>query len=47
MRILLDEDVPRPLRRELAGHEVFTVGQMGWAGIRNGALLGLAASAGL
>jgi hypothetical protein len=41
MRILLDECVPRPLRRELAGHEVRTVVEMGWAGKRNGELLRL------
>jgi PIN like domain len=41
MRILLDECVPRPLRRELSGHEVRTVVEMGWAGKRNGELLRL------
>ena len=44
MRVLLDECVPRPLRQELAGHEVKTVGEAGWAGIKNGALLRLAAT---
>ena len=42
MKILLDECVPRPLRRELIGHEVRTVAEMQWAGIKNGALLRLA-----
>jgi PIN like domain len=41
MRILLDECVPRPLRRALPGHEVRTVVEMGWAGKRNGELLPL------
>lgn len=41
MRILLDECVPRPLRRELSRHEVRTVVEMGWAGKRNGELLRL------
>lgn len=41
MRILLDECVPRPLRRELPDHEVRTVVEMGWAGKRNGELLRL------
>jgi hypothetical protein len=41
MRILLDECVPRPLRRELPDHEVRTVVEMGWAGKRNGELLWL------
>ena len=44
MRILLDECVPRPLRRELPGHEVRTVVEMGWTGKRNGELLRLLAA---
>ena len=39
MRELLDECVPRGLRQELSGHEVKTVAEMGWAGVKNGALL--------
>ena len=39
MRVLLDECVPRGLRQELSGHEVKTVAEMGWAGIKNGVLL--------
>ena len=42
--MLLDECVPRKLRRELPGHEVKTVAEMGWSGTRNGALLRLAAA---
>lgn len=34
--------MPRRLKRELAGHEVKTVQEMGWAGTKNGALLRLA-----
>ena len=37
----LDKCVPRPLRRELSGHEVRTVVEMGWAGKQNGELLRL------
>lgn len=44
MRILLDEDVPRRLGRLLVGHETTTVAQNGWAGIKNGRLLALAAT---
>ena len=44
MRVLLDECVPRQLRRELTGFEVHTVQDMGWAGVKNGALLELAAT---
>jgi hypothetical protein len=39
MRLLLDECVPKRLRRELSGHEVQTVREAGWAGLQNGALL--------
>lgn len=39
MRVLLDECVPRSLRRELPGHEIRTVAEMGWTGTRNGVLL--------
>ena len=39
MRLLLDECVPKRLKRELRGHEVRTVHDAGWAGIKNGALL--------
>jgi predicted nuclease of predicted toxin-antitoxin system len=42
MRVLLDECVPRRLRRELPGHEVYTVTEHGWSGIKNGKLLALA-----
>lgn len=44
MRVLLDECVPRPLRAELVGHEVRTVAEVGWAGVKNGALMRLAAT---
>jgi hypothetical protein len=44
MRLLLDESVPRGLRKALPGHEVKTVVEMGWGGIKNGELLTLAAS---
>jgi hypothetical protein len=39
MRLLLDECVPKRLRRGLGGHEVQTVFEAGWAGVKNGALL--------
>jgi hypothetical protein len=42
MRILLDECVDWRLSRDIAGHEVKTAQQMGWAGIKNGELLTLA-----
>ena len=42
MRLLLDECVPKRLTRELPGHETRTVQDLGWAGIKNWALLRLA-----
>ena len=42
MRLLLDECVPKRLQRELPGHDARTVQDLGWAGIKNGALLRLA-----
>lgn len=41
MRILLDECVPRPLKRELADYGIRTVVEMGWSGKKNGELLRL------
>jgi predicted nuclease of predicted toxin-antitoxin system len=46
VRILLDEQLPRRLARALTGHEVRTVHQQGWAGVKNGELLRLAAREG-
>lgn len=42
MRILLDESVPRRLGFGLAPHFVRSVQTMGWAGLKNGALLAAA-----
>lgn len=42
MKILLDECLDQRFRRELPGHEVSTVPEMGWAGKKNGELLNLA-----
>jgi len=42
MRILLDECLPRRLKRELSDHEIRTAPEMGWAGVENGELLRLA-----
>jgi len=41
-RALLDENLPRLLKRELPGFEVRTVAEAGWAGVKNGKLLRLA-----
>ncbi|MGH8750690.1 MAG: DUF5615 family PIN-like protein [Burkholderiales bacterium] len=42
MKVLLDECIDRRFARELSGHFVRTVPQMGWATIKNGELLRLA-----
>lgn len=39
MRVLLDECVDRRLAAEIAGHDVTTVPDAGWAGLANGELL--------
>lgn len=44
MRLLLDKCIDRRLAREFVGYEVKTVPQMGWAGVKNGQLLALAAA---
>ena len=42
MRLLLDECLPRTLKKEFRGHKIQTVPEMGWAGKKNGELLRLA-----
>lgn len=42
MRVLLDECLPRKLKREVDAAVVRTVPEMGWASTKNGALLRLA-----
>jgi predicted nuclease of predicted toxin-antitoxin system len=42
MKILLDECTPHVLKRLLTEFDVTTVQELGWAGIKNGALLQLA-----
>ena len=44
MRLLLDECVPARLRKALSTHQVSTVPQEGWSGVKNGKLLSLAAT---
>ena len=43
MRLLLDESIPVKFRRSLPNHDVRTVVEMGWSGVKNGKLLALAA----
>jgi predicted nuclease of predicted toxin-antitoxin system len=46
MRILLDHNVPLPLRSWLTGHQVETAYERGWAELTNGVLLQMAEEAG-
>jgi len=41
MKILLDECVTKHLKPYLADHEVYTVRELGWSGIKNGKLMAL------
>lgn len=41
MKLLLDENLPKKLKRELPGFTVFTTSEMGWNGKENGELLSL------
>ena len=41
-RVLLDECLPRKLKREFANCAVSTVPEMGWAGKKNGELMNVA-----
>ena len=41
MKILLDECVTKHLKPHLIGHDVSTVREMGWSGVKNGKLMTL------
>ena len=41
MRLLLDENLPKRLKADFPDHEIFTVRDKGWSGIKNGELLQL------
>jgi predicted nuclease of predicted toxin-antitoxin system len=45
VKVLLDECLPRYLKRALTGYDVQTVQDAGWAGQKNGELLALAETA--
>ena len=46
MKVRFDVNMPRPLRRELPGHEVVTAQKMGWGELENGDLIDAAEKAG-
>jgi hypothetical protein len=39
LKVLLDQNVPRPLAKHLVGHEVKHAAELGWAELKNGMLL--------
>lgn len=39
MKLLLDECVPRRLKRDFGGHEISTIEEAGFKGLRNGKLI--------
>jgi hypothetical protein len=39
MRVLVDESLPKALGRTLVGHQVWTVRQVRWDGLKNGELI--------
>ena len=39
LKLLLDECIDRRFAREILSHQVKTVAEMGWAGLKNGELL--------
>ena len=40
-KVILDENLPQPLRHHLSGFDVVTVQYRGWSGIQNGELIAL------
>jgi predicted nuclease of predicted toxin-antitoxin system len=41
MKLLLDENLPKKLKNDFPEHEIYTVTDKGWNGIKNGELLKL------
>jgi hypothetical protein len=39
MLLLLDENLPKKLKNDFPGHQVFTIKERGWNGLKNGVLL--------
>jgi predicted nuclease of predicted toxin-antitoxin system len=39
MRLLLDENLPKRLKIDFPEHEIYTVREKGWQGLKNGELL--------
>ena len=41
MKLLLDENLPKRLKQDFSEHEIYTVRDLGWNGIKNGELMRL------
>jgi hypothetical protein len=39
MLLLLDENLPKKLKNDFPRHQVFTIKERGWNGLKNGVLL--------
>ena len=39
MRLLLDENLPKKLKNDFPGHEIFTIREKRWNGLKNGELM--------
>lgn len=39
MKLLLDENLPKRLKNDLSDHDIITVRERGWDGLKNGELL--------
>ena len=46
MKLLLDENLPKRLKTDFPEHEIYTVRDQGWNGIKNGQLMQLMANNG-
>lgn len=44
MKLLLDENLPKKLKLDFPAHEIYTVREMGWNGLKDFALLSRASS---
>jgi predicted nuclease of predicted toxin-antitoxin system len=39
MKILIDENLPKKLKKELSDFEIYSIQEMGWLGLKNGELI--------
>jgi predicted nuclease of predicted toxin-antitoxin system len=41
MKLLLDENLPKRLKEDFTNHEIYSIRDKGWNGVKNGELLKL------